>query len=432
MRILFISPNRLRLIVAPLPLGLASLVASLGPEHPFRVLDFMFAADPLGQLRREIAEFQPEIIGLSVRNIDNQDSHRTVSYFPEVKELVDRLRELTPAPIVLGGGGFSVMPREFLEFTGADCGIVGEGEGAFQALLAAYEHGSSREQVPGLARRTGAGWQLNPPHRVPQLDRLPPPALEYFTPRLYQDTVGTAGLPGLVPVQSRRGCPMRCIYCTTPRLEGRHTRAWEPEQVASWLAAWHEKFGLTRFYFVDNMFNCPPEYGHRLCQAIAGLKLPLEWSCLFNPAFPDPELIHLLHAAGCAMVQVGNESGSELVLSRLGKGFKRRQVELTLALFNRSGLPYTCFLLLGGPGETPETVQESVALLEQYEPRLVNLKVGLRIHPGLPLHRLAMAEGVVTPQDNLLYPRFYLAPAVRNWIWGYLEDLTARHPNWIL
>ena len=191
MRILFISPNRLRLIVAPLPLGLASVVASLGPEHTFRVLDFMFAADPLGQLRREIAEFQPEIIGLSVRNIDNQDSHRTVSYFPEVKELVDRLRELTPAPIVLGGGGFSVMPREFLEFTGADCGIVGEGESAFQALLAAYEHGGPREQVPGLAWRTGAGWQLNPPHRVPQLDRLPPPALEYFTPRLYQDTVGT-------------------------------------------------------------------------------------------------------------------------------------------------------------------------------------------------------------------------------------------------
>ena len=95
------------------------------------------------------------------------------------------------------------------------------------------------------------------------------------------------------------------------------------------------------------------------------------------------------------MVQVGNESGSELVLTGLGKGFDRDQVELTLKLLEAADLPYTCFLLLGGPGETPETVQESVALLERYEPKLVNLKVGIRIHPGLPLHRLALAEGVV-------------------------------------
>jgi radical SAM superfamily enzyme YgiQ (UPF0313 family) len=432
MRILFISINRLRLILAPLPLGLASVVASLGPEHQFRVLDFMFAADPQGQLRREIAEFQPEIIGLSIRNIDNQDSTHPVSYVPEVQDLVARLRELTQAPIVLGGGGFNVMPREFMENTGADFGMVGEGEIAFGVFLSAYAQGGPWEKVPGLAWRTQEGWQLNPPHRVADLRQLPPPALEYFTPRLYQDTVGTTGLPGFIPVQSRRGCPMRCIYCTTPRLEGRHTRAWEPEQVASWLATWHQKFGLTRFYFVDNMFNCPADYGRRLCRAIAALNLPLEWSCLFNPAFPDPELIRLLSASGCAMVQVGNESGSELVLSKLGKGFKRQQVEQTLAHFNREGIPYTCFLLLGGPGETPATVQESVALLERYEPHLVNLKVGIRIHPGLPLHRLALAEGVVTPRDNLLSPRFYLAPAIREWIGGYLEGLAKSHPNWIM
>jgi anaerobic magnesium-protoporphyrin IX monomethyl ester cyclase len=84
MRILFISINHLRLLLAPLPLGLASVVASLGPEHSFRVLDFMFAADPEEQLRREIAEFRPEIIGLSIRNIDNQDSTNPVSYVAEV------------------------------------------------------------------------------------------------------------------------------------------------------------------------------------------------------------------------------------------------------------------------------------------------------------------------------------------------------------
>jgi radical SAM superfamily enzyme YgiQ (UPF0313 family) len=430
MRLLFISPNQLRLVVAPLPLGLASVVAALPPEHDFAVLDFMFLEDPLAELRRTVAAFKPEIVGVSVRNIDNQDSREPISYFPEIKDLVLRLRDLTAAAIILGGPGFSIMPREFMEFTAADFGLAGEGEEALPTFLAASPT-ASWEQVPGLLWRQSGALRANPPHRVPDLHRLPPPALDYFTPKLYEEAQGSAKLPGMIPVQSRRGCPMKCIYCTTPRLEGKAVRAWAPEQVASWLAAWHQKWGLTRFYFVDNMFNHPLEYAKGLCRAIQDLHLPLEWSCLINPAFPDRELFHLIRAAGGTMVQVGNESGSELVLRHLDKGFSLEQVELTLSMLHEAGLPFNCFLLVGGPGETPETVREGVALLEKHQPRMVNLTVGIRIHPGLPMHRIALAEGVVAPADNLLWPHFYLAPGVQDWIWEFLTEVTARHPNWI-
>ena len=182
---------------------------------------------------------------------------------------------------------------------------------------------------------------------------------------------------------------------------------------------------------MDNLFNCPPDYAKRLCRAIIDLKLPLKWGALINPSAPDRELFRLMLEAGGGFMQVGNESGSELVLTQLGKGFGRRQVEETFRLMEEEGIAYSCFLLLGGPGETPETVQESVALLEQYHPQLVNLTVGVRIYPGLALHRLALEEGVVAPGDNLLLPRFYLAPAIEGWIWEYLEGVMARHPNWI-
>jgi radical SAM superfamily enzyme YgiQ (UPF0313 family) len=430
LRILFISPNQLRLVVAPLPQGLASVVASLPLEHDVAVLDFMFLEDPLAELGRTVASFKPEFVGISVRNIDNQDSRAPISYFPEIKDLVLRLRSLTGAAIILGGPGFSIMPREFMEYTGADFGLAGEGEEALPTFLAAWAT-ASWEEVPGLLWRQGGALRANPPHRVPDLHRLARPALDYFTPNLYEEAQGSAKLPGMIPVQSRRGCPMRCIYCTTPRLEGRKVRSWAPEQVASWLAAWHQKWGLTRFYFVDNMFNYPPEHGKALCQAIQDLHLPLEWSCLINPAFPDRELFHLIRAAGGTMVQVGNESGSELVLRHLGKGFGLEQVELTLSMLHEAGLPFNCFLLVGGPGETPETVREGVALLEKHQPRMVNLTVGIRIHPGLPMHRIALAEGVVTAADNLLWPHFYLAPAVQEWIWEFLAEVTTRHPNWI-
>jgi radical SAM superfamily enzyme YgiQ (UPF0313 family) len=431
MRILFISPNRLRLVVPPLPLGLASVVAAVAQEHQVQVLDFMFLADPLGQVRRVVTTFSPEIIALSVRNIDNQDCRHPESFIREVKDLVALLQELSDAPVVVGGAGFSIMPREFMEYLGADFGVAGEGEVAFREFLAAFAGSRNWEAVSGLVWRQEEEWQLNPVQRVADLKSLAPPALEYFTPNLYQEALGSAKLPGMVPVQTRRGCPMKCIYCTTPLLEGRRFRSWEPGQVAAWLAAWYEKFALTRFYFVDNLFNCPPGYAKSLCRAIIDLNLPLEWGALINPSAPDRELFRLCRQAGGVFMQVGNESGSDLVLTNLGKGFGRRQVELTFRLMEEEGIAYSCFLMLGGPGETRETVEESVALLEQSHPQMVNLTVGVRIYPGLPLHRLALAEGVLDPADKLLQPRFYLSPAIKEWIWEYLAGVTARHPHWI-
>jgi radical SAM superfamily enzyme YgiQ (UPF0313 family) len=430
MRVLFISFNSSRLLMPPFPLGLASLVASLGPGHPFRVIDFMFEPDLRQKVLAVLKEFQPELIALSLRNIDNQDSCFPEFFFPEAQEFSRWLRTQTQAPIVLGGSAFSIYPQELLDYLAADMGIVGEGELSFRALVESYPRGEWTT-IPGLVWQAQGRWQENPSLSVRDLDALPDPALEYFTPSQYHEAVGSAKLPGVITIQSRRGCPMRCRYCTTARLEGTQVRTRAPEKVAALMATGYHRWGLRRFYFVDNIFNHPRAYARRLCLAIKQLNLPLEWSCLINPAFPDEELFHLIRESGGDRVQVGNESGSDLILTNLGKGFSRRQVEETLQLLQRAGLSYSCFLLMGGPGETPATVQESVELLECYNPFLVNLKAGIRIYPQTALYDQALAEGVITPGDNLLWPHFYLSPAVAEWIWDYLKDVTSRHPNWI-
>jgi radical SAM superfamily enzyme YgiQ (UPF0313 family) len=429
-RVLFLSVNRLRLIVPPLPLGLASVIASLGSEHSFRVVDFMFEPDPRAKILSLLAEFQPEIIALGLRNVDNQDSRYPVFFFPEVKELLCWLRSHFQGPVVLGGGAFSILPREFMDYLEADFGIIGDGELSFRALLAAYPE-AEFARVPGLIWKDQGQWRYNPPQPVLDLDQLPDPALEYFNPPRYHDALGNAKLPGMITLQSRRGCPMHCIYCTTPLIEGRRLRLRSPEKVAALMAYCYDRWNLTRFYFIDNFFNYPLDYARQLCVAVKNLARPVQWSCIINPAFPDAELFHLIREAGGNRVQVGNESGSDLILTNLGKGFGRAQVEETLQLLGQAGLAYSCFLLFGGPGETPETVRESVALLEQYQPLMVNLTVGLRIYPGSALYGRALAEGIITPADNLLWPYFYLSPAVAEWIWDYLPEVTARHPNWI-
>jgi radical SAM superfamily enzyme YgiQ (UPF0313 family) len=332
--------------------------------------------------------------------------------------------------LVLGGSGFSIFSRELLDYLEVDMGLVGEGELSFRALADSYPRGEWTV-IPGLVWQEQGHWRENPPQLVADLDALPAPGLEYFTPRAYHETMGSARLPGVLTIQSRRGCPRRCRYCTTARLEGTRVRTRSAEKVAASMAAAYHKWGVRRFYFVDNIFNHPQEYARRLCLAIKELHLPLEWSCLINPAYPDAELFHLIREAGGDKVQVGNESGSDLMLTNLGKGYTRRQVETTLQLLEQAGLSYNCFLMVGGPGETPATVSESVELLERYHPALVSLTVGIRIYPHTPLCDQALAEGVITPEDNLLWPHFYLSAAVADWIWDYLKDLTSRHPNWI-
>lgn len=429
MRVLVISLNSSRLITPPFPLGPASLVAALGPEHPFRVVDFMFDPEPRQKVLAVLEDFRPELIALSLRNIDNQDSRYPEFFFPEARDFTRWLRTHTRAPLVLGGSAFSIFPRELLDYLEADMGMVGEGELSFRALADSYP-GGDWTTVPGLVWQDRGQWRENP-QTVVDLDALPDPALEYFTPVLYHEARGSAKMPGVVTIQSRRGCPMRCRYCTTARLEGIRVRTRAPEKVAALMAGGFHRWGLRRFYFVDNIFNHPREYARRLCRAIQQLHLPLEWSCLINPAFPDEELFYLIREAGGYQVQVGNESGSDLVLTNLGKRFSRGQVEETLTLLQHVGLPYNCFLLLGGPGETPATVRESVELLERYTPFMVNLTVGIRIYPHTALCEQAMAEGVIAPGDNLLWPHFYLSAAVADWIWDYLKDVISRHPNWI-
>lgn len=428
-RVLCISLNRSRLIMLPFPLGPAALVAALGPEHPFRVIDFMFEPDPRPKVLAVLEDFRPELIALSLRNIDNQNSCFPEIFFPEAREFCLWLRTHTRASIVLGGSGFSIFSQELMNYLGADMGIVGEGELSFRALLESYP-GGGWTTIPGLVWQDQGSWRENPPQTV-ALEALPDPALEFFTPLSYHETAGSAGLPGVITIQSRRGCPRRCRYCSTARIEGTRVRTRPVKKVTAFMAACYHRWGLNRFYFVDNIFNHPREYARSLCLAIKDLRLPLEWSCLINPAYPDAELFHLIREAGCDKVQVGNESGSDLVLTNLGKGFTRRQVEETLQLLRQAGLSYGCFLLMGGPGETPDTVQESVELLEHYNPILVNLTVGIRIYPHTALCDQALAEGVITAGDNLLWPHFYLSAAVADWIWDYLKDLTSRHPNWI-
>ena len=167
--------------------------------------------------------------------------------------------------------------------------------------------------------------------------------------------------------------------------------------------------GFRRFYFVDSTFNLPASHAIELCREIARRQPGVEWRCILYPHEVSEPLATAMAAAGCVEVSLGFESGSPAVLARMNKRYTPDEVRRVSGLLASHGIRRHGFLLLGGPGETPATVEESLAFAGSLELDSLKTTVGIRIYPGTPLARLAVNEGQIAPDDDLLQPRFYLA-----------------------
>lgn len=239
------------------------------------------------------------------------------------------------------------------------------------------------------------------------------------------ETVADPAAPDLwVPVQARRGCPNDCSYCSTALIQGRRIRARPAGEVADHVARLAAA-GYRRAYFVDNSFNIPEPYALELCRALRWRGPGLEWRCIVYSQHLGEELAAAMADAGCVEVSLGFESGSPAVLREMNKRFTPRDVREVSDRLASHGIRRIGFLLLGGPGETRETVEESLAFASSLHLDTLRITVGIRIYPATPLARRAIEEGIVRPDNDLLLPTFYLAPGLEPWIHERIRSLAA-------
>lgn len=423
MRVLLISANTEKLNMPTLPMGLGCVAASLSAAgHTVRFLDLMPAADWRPPLAEALAA-APEVIGISIRNIDDQASENPRFLLEEARAVAAACRDRSSAPVVLGGAGYSIFPERVLEYTGADMGIQGEGEAAMLRLLERLAAGRPPDDVAGLYLR-GRGLQA-PRVLDPDLDRRPLPDPVLFDARLAEDPAC------YLPVQTRRGCPLKCSYCSTPAIEGALIRKRAPEKVVAWLARWRAA-GFRRVYFVDNVFNLPAGYARDLCDRIAAAGLDLHWRCILYPGRVETGLVQAMARAGCREAALGFESGFQPILDAMRKRFRLEDVRRTSRLLADHGIGRMGFLLLGGPGETLESARRSLEFAEALNLEAVKVTVGLRIYPHTGLARTALREGLIRPDTDLLPPRFYLAPGLEGGLRAMARAWVAERPHWRL
>ncbi len=404
------------------PLGLACVAAAVRQAgHDVELLDMMDSRNSKTLIEDSIRSFLPEVIGISVRNIDDQRMENPVFLLEQSKEVAETCKAFSDAPIVLGGAGYSMFPESALEYVGADMGIQGEGELAFPALLEQIGKGTDLSGVPGLYL-PGLGAQASRIF-VKRLDQFPLPTPDLLWPSLQADQ------EFWLPVQTRRGCPMNCSYCSTAMIEGCNIRKRSPEAVAEWVREWAE-LGFRRFYFVDNTFNLPPSYSKELCSALATISQGISWRCIVYPARLDEALITAMAKAGCIEVSLGFESGSDLILSGMNKRFNPKHVVRASKMLSRNGIRRMGFLLLGGPGETKESVLASLAFADSLELDVLKITTGIRIYPHTALADQALREGVILHTHGLLFPTFYVTEGLGDWLHEVVEDWISDRPNW--
>jgi radical SAM superfamily enzyme YgiQ (UPF0313 family) len=408
MRILLVSSNTERISMVTIPLGLGQVAAALRRAgHEVAFLDLMRAAAPDVAVRRAVAAARPEAIGVSVRNIDDQRRDNPRFLLAQVKPVIEACRACTRAPIVLGGAGYSIVPDAALAYLGADFGVCGDGEVAFPALLERMAGGRDPWGLPGVhvAGRPGSA----PPSFGGDLGELPiwDEALDAIVDPVADDL--------WVPIQSRRGCPNGCSYCSTASIQGRKIRTRSPQATVE-LVARLASAGCKRFYFVDNSFNLPARQAFEICRWMTALAPGATWRCILYPHLVDEELVRALAGAGCTEVALGFESGCGRVLREMNKRFTPDDVRQASELLGAHGIRRIGFLLLGGPGETRDSVEQSLAFAASLRLEFLKITVGIRIYANTPLAGRAVVDGMIAPDDDLLAPRFYLARGLEPWI----------------
>jgi radical SAM superfamily enzyme YgiQ (UPF0313 family) len=183
---------------------------------------------------------------------------------------------------------------------------------------------------------------------------------------------------------------------------------------------------------VDNTFNLPPSYALHLCSRLAAAGLDIGWRCILFPGGLDSRLIETMAKAGCEEVSLGFESGSESVLRRMHKQYGLGEARRASDLLRHHGIRRTGFLLLGGPGETRGSVEESLEFAEGLDLDALKLSIGIRIYPNTDVARIAQEEGLIGSIQDLLFPRFYLAKGLEDWLYDTVTRRLSANPRWLL
>jgi len=415
--VLLISPNPETSPSSVYPLALPRLAAYAEAVGHYAT-QFDVLVEGVDALPETLRRINASLVGLSIRNIDSTNFKDPRSYVGFYRQIMRIIHQYSSAPVVLGGSGFSLFPAEIMSLLGAEMGVVGPGEEALAALLSGNRDLAS---VPGL---------VTPEHPCP----APRPTAASLSVACQHDAAILSYYwkhSRMIGLQTKRGCPRSCSYCTYPLIEGSAMQWAAPTEIVEEIRKLLS-VGVRYIFFTDSVYNIEAEREILLAEEICRQDVAVSWGAYFAPVGMTKEYLSILKRSGLTHLEFGTDSLNDAMLASYNKGFTVEDVTRTSKLCAELQLYQLHFLLFGGPGETVETVAESIRNARGLKQAVFFPFLGVRVYPGTPLHK-AHWQGTLQAQESLLQPAFYFSPCIdRQTLWNLIADGNGFDGNWVL
>ncbi|MBC8873755.1 MAG: radical SAM protein [Planctomycetes bacterium] len=426
-----INTNRMMPPIAPIGLDyVAGAVREAG--HHVDMLDLCLAEEPEVEISRYFDRCTPDLVGLTFRNVDDCFWPSAQSFLPTLNETVAAVRRVTDAPIVIGGVGYSIFPKQIVEHTGADFGIWGDGEQALGLLLDELRGNRRLEQVLGLVYRRDGTIHANPPAW--------PKDVSPSTKRDFVDNAVYFRRGGQIGVETKRGCNRQCIYCADPLAKGKAHRLRDPAEVADEVASLLER-EIDVLHLCDPEFNLPSNHAMDVCDELIrrGLGDRVRWYAYLAVLPFSEDLARHMRRAGCVGINFTSDAANPTMLDTYRQPHRKDDLARAVRLCRDNGIAVMLDMLLGGPGETPESVAETIEAFKCIDPDCAGASLGIRVYPGTAMASMVAAEGPIETNPSirrrygggvdLLQPTFYISSALGNQPGGLVRDLIGGDPR---
>lgn len=391
------------------PLGLSILGAIAKKEgHDVRIVDMNMAEDPMGIVIKEIQE-ETDLVCISLRNIDPL-ANKNVSLVPPFVTLIEVLRSFrSDIKIIAGGTGFSLFAKDLMKIASLDYGLVGEGELSFPVFL--QDINNPPKNLRGLCYYEKGELVINESETGFPLTEYISPDYSLLSPAPY--TKINQYVPAM-GVETRRGCPLKCAYCSYPQLQGCAIRCRPVKDIVDEMEVLYHDYGVVYFHFNDPVVNMPREHLNAICEEILNRGLKLSWTGFFRENLLSKEDVDLYVKSGCNCFALSPDGLSEHARKVLKKELSEEELLHTAKLLADTGVCTLYHFMVNVPGETEETIAESRAMIEKiYKIHEKSRSIGtvvlnhIRLLPSTKSVEDAIAEGAIDKEESLLYPLYY-------------------------
>lgn len=413
-----INTNTMQPAIAPVGLDyIAGVAKKAGLEVD--IVDLCLADDPDAALRDYFADHNPDLIGLSFRNVDDCFWPSCQWFVPRLNDTIKSIRSLSKTQLVIGGVGFSIFAKQIVEYTGADFGVIGDGE---QAIIELYHKLKNKKKIPRYSILDG---------RTNQPERLSLP-----TSRNAIDNAAYFKRGGQIGLETKRGCNRNCIYCADRLSKGTANRLRPPSEVADEVESLLAQ-GIDVLHICDSEFNIPGRHALAVCEEFIrrGLGKRLKWYAYMAVTPFDSQLATAMRNAGCVGIDFTGDSASAAMLKTYRQPHTAGDLASAVQLCRENNIKVMIDLLLGGPGETPQTAKQTIDFIKQINPDCAGAPLGVRIYPGTEMVNIVAAEGQLETNPNirrkytgpvdLFRPTFYISHLLGEKPARLIKDLIA-------